>query len=81
MNTTEMRAQITEMLERVQRAAEELPVEQQYRTEYAMQHIGRVLADVHRIEAWHKAVMAWQEGEGLMSSFPPSLRKYVKEDK
>lgn len=77
MDTQVLKAQVMKLTEKVLQESANLPHNKQYNTEYAMQHIGRVLADIRRIEAWHSAVVKWQ-GKGLMTDTAPTLKNFVQ---
>jgi hypothetical protein len=49
----------------------------QYRSAYAMESLGRVLADMRRIEAWNKDFQLWQE-DRLMLDRAPSLKDFME---
>ena len=77
MDTNNVKAQLMKLTETVLRESAQLPHDKQYNTEYAMQYIGRALADIRRIEAWHSALVDWQSTK-LMTDAVPSLRNFVK---
>lgn len=77
MDTQVLKAQLMKLTETVLSESAQLPYDKQYNTEYAMQYIGRALADIRRIEAWHALLVDWYTNR-LMTDTAPSLRNFVK---
>ena len=70
MNTLTLQTQIATLMAEVMEESKKLPYDKQYNTEYAMQHLGAVLADLRRIEAWNIAIQKWAESSMMTSSCP-----------
>lgn len=68
---------IRELIPRLLSKAEQLPATEQYRTEYAMQYIGAVLADLTRIEQWEQEVLAWVNDDKVLSDIGPRLKNVL----
>jgi hypothetical protein len=77
MNTQILKAQIKTLTDKVMQESASIKANEQYRTEYAMQSLGAILADLRRIEEWNKSVQIWQE-ERLMLDRAPSLKDFFK---
>ena len=77
MDTQVLKAQLMKLTETVLSESAKLPHKEQYRTEYAMQHIGRALADIRRIEAWHALLVDWYTHR-LMTDTAPHLKNFTQ---
>lgn len=55
-----------------------LAVGEAYRLEYALQNLGRVIADLNRIDAWRADVVKWVVGDRVLLDSAPLLGSYTK---